>query len=396
MSLFVFSSVFMATQRYDLSNAIGVVTRLASAGFILAALRFDYGLVGISAVTAASNIFDYLLRWRIAYRLVPELEISRSCITKPVFAEMFQFGAWSFVGTLAQTLLASSAAVIVGMMMPMSAMAHYALAQGLTRQLESILAPVIMVFFPAFTELHTRGESNTLRTAYLKGTRLFVVLIVVVAVISFVFAKDFFSLWVGNEYVDGNAYPSVAVIYQILLIGLVFRMSPEIGSQVLLATLNVRLLTITYLIDALGNVLFGVLLVRYFGLLGVAIASLLSAICFRAFTIPFLLQEKLGVSFRIYLFSCFARPLLIGALLFASVVGLRSFADVHSFVGLFTQGLAALSIAVPLVLFIGMTKDDRERFVVDPVVKMWASWAHRRVYVCQDSADPESSDLSKQ
>ena len=50
-----FSAVFTATQRYDLSNAIGVSTRVASALITYGALKEGYGLVAISVISAAGD-----------------------------------------------------------------------------------------------------------------------------------------------------------------------------------------------------------------------------------------------------------------------------------------------------------------------------------------------------
>ena len=71
---FVFSAVFPATQRYDLANAVGVVTRLVQASGIVIALNLGFGLIGISVAVLGSNLLDYLIKWRVSYRLIPQHE----------------------------------------------------------------------------------------------------------------------------------------------------------------------------------------------------------------------------------------------------------------------------------------------------------------------------------
>src|SRR5262245_32400653 len=48
-----FSAVFSATQRHDISGAIGIVTRLVQAGLILFVLSRGAGLVGLSIVCSS-------------------------------------------------------------------------------------------------------------------------------------------------------------------------------------------------------------------------------------------------------------------------------------------------------------------------------------------------------
>src|SRR5262245_58612235 len=73
---FTFSAVLVATQRFDLSNLAGISTRLLTALATFLCLSAGYGLVGLSVVVAAGNLLDYLIRWRMAYRALPELHVS--------------------------------------------------------------------------------------------------------------------------------------------------------------------------------------------------------------------------------------------------------------------------------------------------------------------------------
>src|SRR5439155_390605 len=49
-----FTSVFTATQRFDLANGIGVATRLLTAAGIVVTLQRGFGLTGVSAATCAA------------------------------------------------------------------------------------------------------------------------------------------------------------------------------------------------------------------------------------------------------------------------------------------------------------------------------------------------------
>ena len=63
---FTYSAVFTAVQRFDLSNVIGISTRILSAVATVICLNAGYGLVGLSLVVAGTNLIDYLIRWRVA------------------------------------------------------------------------------------------------------------------------------------------------------------------------------------------------------------------------------------------------------------------------------------------------------------------------------------------
>ena len=71
-----FASVFTATQRFDLATLIGILTRFLTAGGILLALKTGQGLVGVSVATCVTSAVDYVVRWRVAQRLAPQIEVA--------------------------------------------------------------------------------------------------------------------------------------------------------------------------------------------------------------------------------------------------------------------------------------------------------------------------------
>ena len=81
---FTYSAVFTAVQRFDLSNVIGISTRILSAVATVICLNAGYGLVGLSLVVAGTNLIDYLIRWRVAGRLLPAMKISPRLVNRKV------------------------------------------------------------------------------------------------------------------------------------------------------------------------------------------------------------------------------------------------------------------------------------------------------------------------
>ena len=95
-----FSAVFVAKQRFDLSNLISVSTRLLTAIGIFIALKRGYGLIGISLATGIGAILDYVIRWIVACRLVPALQVSRHRSNLAQLREIGSFGIWNFLITV--------------------------------------------------------------------------------------------------------------------------------------------------------------------------------------------------------------------------------------------------------------------------------------------------------
>ena len=70
---------------------------------------------------------------------------------------------------------------------------------------------------PAATHLDARGEHAALRRMYLTGSRLMLLLTAVCGIVAALWAEDFFRLWVGPQFLTSATYPSVALLFWILL-----------------------------------------------------------------------------------------------------------------------------------------------------------------------------------
>ena len=155
-----FSAVFTATQRYDLSNAIGVSTRVASALITYGALKEGYGLVAISVISAAGDFVGYLLRWRVAHRILPQLAISVRLATWGSLWPVMTFGIWSTLIMAAGQLMSYTSTVLIGLFISVAAVAPFSLVTGLLNYFTSFFQPIGIVFFPAATHLDARGDAE--------------------------------------------------------------------------------------------------------------------------------------------------------------------------------------------------------------------------------------------
>jgi O-antigen/teichoic acid export membrane protein len=365
---FPFSAVFAATQRYDLSNILGISMRLVTAGATYAALRNGYGLVGITIINATGDMIGYSMRWRIAYRLVPGLTVSpRLANTKNLWA-LASFGAWSFVIQGAVQLRSYAGGLIVAMLLPITALTPYSLATGLIAYLDQIFSPLAMVFFPAATQLDAKGDKASLRRLYLIGSKALLLLGVTVGLIAVIWAKDFYTLWVGVRYVEGGEQPSVALLFSLLTVGAVAAIGQKIGAQVFLGTRWLRPLAVLTACEAVCNVLLTIALIRPFGLLGVVLGYAAAAIIFQGVLRPLVLCRRLEITLPIYLREVCARPLLVAGVLSAVFVLMRLYLPpAKSWGALFATGLAAGSISLVVLLALGVSSSEREQFLIQPL-----------------------------
>jgi O-antigen/teichoic acid export membrane protein len=368
---FPFMSVFVATQRFDYANAIGVSTRLASALLVFAALENGYGLIGISAATCSANLLDYGVRWMVARRLAPFLKLSARMVSKTRLKELGGFGVWTFLQSVNSTLYQHAQPLIIGMLMPISAVGHYALAVGLIQQIVAVLAPIGQVIYPAATGLHARGSRDTLRRLYHDGARLMMLVMVGVVLIAAVWADDFYRLWLGERYVRETPYPALGLLLQVLLLGVVTNYTSNVAAQLLMGAGHIRPFSLLLLIGSALNLGLSLLLVGPYGLIGIAIATVIASVVIDLVAIPVLLQVKLGLSVADFARSACARPLAVACLLALVLAGIAGVSrPATTWIELVVQGMCAALAALLLVTGIGIRAEERERFIIKPLSRL--------------------------
>lgn len=366
-AFFPFGAVFTANQRYDLSNLVGISTRFISAGAIYAALHAGYGLIGISAALCGSNFIDYFIRSRVAYRIMPQLRISWRHVRIIQLRGVGSFGLWNFMISVSGYADQYAQMLLIGYFLPIKAAAYYGLAVGLSGQIRAGLTSMAQVFYPAATEIYSRGDQEALKRLYVDGTRLMLLIAIPAMIIAWLWADDFYNLWIGGKYLSGTEFPSVARLFRVILIGTAFIYVSRIGGQILLGAGRVSLMAKCVFVEALLNLSLSLISIRTYGLVGVAASSVASLLLVRVFVFPLALDKTVALKIRNLLQAC-VRPLAVGVLLIPLLFCIRlASRPAADWFHLAIQGVLAGACSVVAVLVIGVSADERRRFLVQPV-----------------------------
>jgi O-antigen/teichoic acid export membrane protein/predicted O-methyltransferase YrrM len=356
---FTYSAVFTAVQRFDLSNIIGISTRLLSAVATILCLDAGYGLVGLSLVVAGTNVIDYLIRWRVAGRLLPHMRISPKLVNLESLREVVSFGVWNSVSAGSVRLISYTDALVIAAFMPVAAVAPFAIAANLRSYFDDIFVRAGFVFFPAVTELDAQQNRVGLRQLYLTSSKFMFLGSIFFGSIAIFSAQDFFRLWVGSAYAEPAGYPSIASIFYILVAASMVAVAQRIGYQVLLGTRKVKLLALLFAAEGLSNLVISVALVRSYGLTGVAMGTLIPAVICQGLLQPIFVCHSLEITFRRYCVEVLLKPLLALLALAPLLLALDVLTHAHDWIGLLFNVLLTIATAGPLIFLIGLSKSER-------------------------------------
>ncbi len=377
---FPFSAVFNATQRYDLANVIGVSTRLLGAALVVLALRLrpDAPFKGILLATSAANMVDYLARWRTAYRILPQLAPSYRLVNWKSAWEFTHFSIWNVLTAGSVRIISYTDAIVIGMFMPLAAVAPFSLATGLIEQFTSVFRPVATVFFPAFTHLDAAGERDRMRTLYLRSSRVMALMSLGCGLVAYTFAYDFFRLWIGPRFTDHADYTPVHELFRWLLAGAVVSNAQRIGYQLLMGAQQIRSLALMFVGEAVSNLVLSVILIQFYGLWGVAVGTLVPAVICQGVLLPVVVSWAAGVSAWHYFSFVAGRALLAGVAATPVLYLMHLTGSAAHWPGLITRGVVCTALVMVVMIAVGFDAVDRQRFVWEPTAKLRRKWARRR------------------
>ena len=367
---FPFSAAINAAQRFDVSNAIGAATRLGGALAVFLLLSNGFGLVGLAAATAGANVLDYVLRWRTAYWCLPQLEVSFRHVSRSLLGEVVYLGFWNMLSAASVRIISYSDAIVIGLFFPSAAIARFVLALRLAEYFSEAFSPVAQVFFPVFSQLDAEGDAAQARSVYLHGSRFTATLAVNVALLAWLWADDFYRLWIGSAAAASAELPAVAPLFQVLLLAAAVTAVRRIGTQVLLGARRVRTVALLFAAEAVANLSLSVGLMPWFGLKAVALGTAIPTIVFQGVVQPLVVGRLLGITFVEYLRSTFARPAAAALCAAPLLAAIRTMAVAGDWLSFSLQAAAACCVSAGVIVLIGLDAAERRRFVVRPLLQL--------------------------
>ena len=157
---------------------------------------------------------------------------------------------------------------------------HYSIAIRLIEYIGQLLSAVLGMFLPIFTKYDAKGEDDEMRSKFLIVTEMSVFLTLLLIPPLMILGKVFIELWMGEKYSD--AYIPLLVL----------------GAAAILAGCNRVCITALYatakhkyyakinLLEGGINLILSLLLVQYYGIIGVAFGTAISTVYIKAVLLP--------------------------------------------------------------------------------------------------------------
>jgi O-antigen/teichoic acid export membrane protein len=286
--------------------------------------------------------------------LLPDLRVGFGGLHRISFRELLGYGGLVFVSATATRIATYAQPIIISTALSSAATTLYAIPGKLVEYARQIAWALTASFMPMFSEMEGRKEREALREIYLDYSRYIFLILLPVTVLLFIYGVPFIRLWIGPEYAEQGRM----VLWLLTGTVLVESFQPLLWRFFMGVGRLGGLVWVSVAAAALGLVA-SIVLVRPFGIAGVALAGLIGT------TVAQILWARDACRYlEISAGSMFKRvhvmPLLAGAImagiayLLAITLGARNYLTIA-----LGAGLSAIPYLV-VGLRLGLTSGERQ------------------------------------
>ncbi|MFC1668270.1 oligosaccharide flippase family protein [Chlamydiota bacterium] len=306
----VFGGVLKGYHKYDIDSYISIVVIGLRTFFIVLFLRMGYGIVMLAIISLLSSFVGHFLRLLFGMRYLREIRIRITLLTKECFHMIFKYSFLVFISGISKRIVRYTDSIIIGLFMPASAITYYLIGWRLLEYIREFVLLMTNTFIPVASHYSADESPERNHKLLLEGSKLSWIIILFFGGILITKGSDVIRLWVGVKY--------VAVAYPILVIHTIsdfFAIPQFTAGSILYGIAKHKIVAIFSLIRALANLILSLILINYFGLIGVALGTAIPSIIINTFFMPFFACKYLQLSVGKYLKNVFFLP-LIGAVPF--------------------------------------------------------------------------------
>lgn len=343
----VFAAVLDGLQKFSWAQLSQIGVTLFRGALIAIALTHGGGLLAVGAITVAMNLFSYLVLTWMAFRAFP-LDLALRHFDLQAFRKMLGYGGFAFLILIAERLRFQSAPVVIGAFLSSTAITYFSIGSRLVEYSTYAVRSMAQIFTPMSSQFAATGDFARLRHTLVAGNRACALIVLPLTVIFLILGKSIIEAWVGGRY--SSSYSVLAV----LIMPRAIYIAQSTSTRILLGMGRHRMLALVLLVEGGINVILSMLLVRRFGIVGVALGIAIPLTCTGLVFLPRHICRQLRIPLGAFLRQTYLLPLALCIPLAGVLVFLQHEFPAHSYRGLTLQiacGGAVYGVAFCLALF---------------------------------------------
>lgn len=270
LPLGLFAGILVGCQQQVLSNLSRVVGTASYGLFAWWALAYSPTIEALAWASLGTGLFANLLGLAFCLKAAPGMSLSPREFRWSLVGEISAFSTWFFLIQISLLIASRVDTIIINAFLPLTAVAVYTVAIRIAEKAGSLCKQLVNTLTPVIAELKGAGEEANIRAVLLKGSMLAVAAAAPLLAGLAWLAEDLVVVWMGEEFRDA------ALPCRLLLAAAAIGIVHGNTENVLAMTGSQKFLALTSTGGQALNVGLTLVLVKPFGLAGVAAATLAS------------------------------------------------------------------------------------------------------------------------
>ncbi len=205
----------MGLQRQVAFNLLSSITgTVNNVGGVLIVWLVSPTIQAFVAWYMALSLVDTLLTRLLLWRSLPEAP-ARAAFNGQLLADIWRFAAGMTGISVMSVILTQLDKMILVKVLPLDAFGYYSLASRAAGGLSYVIGPICAAFFPRFSQLVAKNDTQELARIYHRGCQLMSVLILPLAVVLALFSYELLLIWTQDRSIAENSH----LILSLLTVG---------------------------------------------------------------------------------------------------------------------------------------------------------------------------------
>ena len=284
--------LLMGVQRFDIERGIQVLTTVLRLGLVIYFLQEQHGLITLGLCFLAMTVLENVLHYWYARRELPGLKLRITRLDRKVLKDCFAFSAFTSIVLVSEYLIYTTDTLVIGFTLGAAAVVPYGIAHRITDMVYRPLEQIGVVVMPKAGELDTLKRTDELRRMTSQAISLVFLLTAGFWIGSAFFGDMFVHVWIGP------GYPEAHTIMIVLVAALVVATPVGVLRRILVGMGVVRWPSLLYFGEAVLNLILSLILVRFYGIYGVALGTLIPVVAIGLFVLFPLAVRRIDMRVR--------------------------------------------------------------------------------------------------
>jgi len=349
----VFEGILAANLRQDLISTRRIVFTMIRVALTIFLVKYNYGLIAVAWATVGCNIAENLAKTVLSYQVDKRVSIAPANFKRAKVKQLFSYSIYTFVGKIADILRFQINSFVITIFIDVASVTPYRVASRLVEYFMQFVSEITGVFSPYFSQEEGKNNHEGIKEKFLFITKIITYIATFAGLMLLLYGKDFIYRWVGPQY--SISY----TILVILVIPTTFALIQSAVFPLLYGISKHKFVAFTNIGEGILNFILSIILVKKFGIIGVALGTAIPLLITKFFIQPIYITSILKISLKRYAFVI-AGPFVITVLTFSI-----PWLEIQQYLrpdyrNLLFWGTVQTSIFALIVLFFGFTKIEKD------------------------------------